>query len=477
MDTLIPVVLCGGSGTRMWPLSRAGHPKQLLALSGERTLLQQTVGRLAGLDVAAPIVVTNEAQRFMVYEQLAAIGCEPAHIIAEPAGRNTAPAAAAAALLALRDQADALLLLLPSDHLIRQHAHFQALVETALPAARDGLLVTFGIRPDCAHTGYGYIRQGEALAGGALHRVAEFVEKPDTARAEAFVAGGQHYWNSGMFLFRADAYLAELQRLQPDMLAAVTAAVEAGHGDPPYFLLGAERFAEAANASIDYAVMEHTDRAAMIAAEDLGWSDIGSWSALAEVCEQDEAGNNLVGDVIAEAASDCYIRAESSVVAAIGVDHLVIVQTADAVLVTTKDKAQDVKKVVERLNADGRAESLWHRRVHRPWGSYEGIDTGERFQVKHIVVKPGAALSLQMHFHRAEHWIVVRGTARVVCGDEVRLLTENQSTYIPLGTVHRLENPGKVPLELIEVQSGAYLGEDDIVRLDDQYGRDLRAAG
>ncbi|WP_308445875.1 mannose-1-phosphate guanylyltransferase/mannose-6-phosphate isomerase [Chitiniphilus purpureus] len=475
---ITPVILCGGSGTRMWPLSRAGHPKQLLALSGEQTLLQQTALRLKGLSHAgAPIVVTNQEQRFMVQEQLHAIDLAAAQVIVEPVGRNTAPAAAAAALLALRDDPQALLLLLPSDHLVQRPEVFHDLVGQALSAAERGCLVTFGVQPNCAHTGYGYIRRGAALdMATGVHRVARFVEKPDEARAAEFVAAGDYYWNSGMFLFRADRYLAELGKAQPEMLAAVDDAVTHGRAEAPFFMLEATRFAEVPSESIDYAVMEHTDAAAVITAADLGWSDIGSWSALAEVCEHDGAGNNLVGDVIAEAAQDCYIRAESSVVAAIGVEHLVIVQTPDAVLVASKDRVQDVKKVVERLNADGRTESLWHRRVHRPWGSYEGIDRGERFQVKHIVVKPGASLSLQMHYHRAEHWIVVRGTARVVCGDETRLLTENQSTYIPLGTVHRLENPGKVPLELIEVQSGSYLGEDDIVRLQDQYGREPDAA-
>ena len=468
---LIPVILSGGSGTRMWPLSRSAYPKQFLPLVGEKTMLQQTALRIHDMpDLAAPIIISNAEQRFIVAEQLRAISVKPSSILLEPVGRNTAPAVAVAAVAALRLDPNAVMLVWPSDHVILDEDKLRRYVERAARLAQDDYLVTFGIKPESPHTGYGYIRRGKGLDDGA-YEVEAFVEKPDHKTAEAFLADGGYYWNSGIFVLKASVYLEELAVHQPAMLEQARLAVEHAKEDLDFVRLDEAAFSVCPSESIDYAVMEHTSRAAVVEAADLGWSDVGSWSALSEVVERDESGNTLTGDVLVEDVRDCYIRAESRMVAAIGVENLVIVETSDATLVTTKDRAQDVKKIVERLNAEGRGESVFHRRVLRPWGSYEGIDAGERFQVKRIVVNPGAALSLQMHYHRAEHWIVVKGTARVVNGERDILLGENQSTYIPLGEKHRLENPGKVPLELIEVQSGSYLGEDDIVRFDDQYGR------
>lgn len=390
----------------------------------------------------------------------------------EPVARNTGPAIAAAALIASKDDADAVLLVLPSDHMIENDDVFRAVVEKALPQAAEGKLVTFGIEPTEPHTGYGYIRRAAARgASGNVFEVDSFVEKPDEARARAFLAEGGYYWNSGMFLFRADAYLRELALHAPDVLEQVTQAVGLAKQDLDFLRLDRDAFAASRSDSIDYLVMERTSHAVVVAAAGIGWSDVGTWSALAAISPRDEQGNTLQGDVIAFDATNTFVRSESRMVAVLGVDDLVVVETADAVLVASKERAQDVKKIVDRLNAAGRVESELHRKVARPWGTYEGVDSGDRFQVKRIVVNPGASLSLQMHYHRAEHWIVVRGTARVVNGDTTLLLSENQSTYIPLGTQHRLENPGKVPLEMIEVQSGAYLGEDDIVRFEDNYGR------
>ncbi|WP_321895786.1 mannose-1-phosphate guanylyltransferase/mannose-6-phosphate isomerase [Paraburkholderia heleia] len=470
--TITPVILCGGSGTRMWPLSRSGYPKQFLSLCGDLTLLQQTARRLDGLaDPAAPLVISNEQQRFLVAEQLREIGVQ-ACVALEPVARNTGPAIAAAALIASKDDADAVLLVLPSDHMIENDDVFRAVVEKALPQAAEGKLVTFGIEPTEPHTGYGYIRRAAARgASGNVFEVDSFVEKPDEARARAFLAEGGYYWNSGMFLFRADAYLRELALHAPDVLEQVTQAVGLAKQDLDFLRLDRDAFAASRSDSIDYLVMERTSHAVVVAAAGIGWSDVGTWSALAAISPRDEQGNTLQGDVIAFDATNTFVRSESRMVAVLGVDDLVVVETADAVLVASKERAQDVKKIVDRLNAAGRVESELHRKVARPWGTYEGVDSGDRFQVKRIVVNPGASLSLQMHYHRAEHWIVVRGTARVVNGDTTLLLSENQSTYIPLGTQHRLENPGKVPLEMIEVQSGAYLGEDDIVRFEDNYGR------
>ncbi|WP_410498577.1 mannose-1-phosphate guanylyltransferase/mannose-6-phosphate isomerase [Chitinibacter sp. S2-10] len=471
--SITPVILCGGSGTRMWPLSRSNHPKQFLNLYGNGSLLQQTAARLQNLpDVAPPLLISNNEQRFLVAEQLRAAGVSNPKIVLEPIGRNTAPAVAAAAIIALENDPDSLLMVLPSDHVIAHGDVFQQLVLQAAGVAAQGKLVTFGIVPTEPHTGYGYIRRGIALAtDDTSFEVAAFVEKPDSATAAKFLASGDFYWNSGMFMFRADIYLAELARFQPKILEQVKAAIRGSTRDLDFLRLDTDAFEACPSDSIDYAIMEHTDHAALIVAADLGWNDIGSWTALAEVTPTDSHGNNIIGDVVVEDVKNSYLRSENRMIAALGVEDLIVVETADAILVAHKDKVQDVKNIVNRLQAAGRSESVMHRKVFRPWGSYEGIDSGARFQVKRIVVNPGASLSLQMHYHRAEHWIVVSGTARVVNGEQTLLLTENQSTYIPIGATHRLENPGKFPLEMIEVQSGSYLGEDDIVRFEDTYGR------
>ncbi len=469
--TLYPVILSGGSGTRLWPLSRAALPKQLLPLASELTLVQETVLRLDGLPgVAASLIVCNNEHRFLIAEQMRQIGIDPLGIYLEPVGRNTAPAAAVAALVLARRDPDAVMLLLPADHLIKDVTAFHAAIGEGLVAARDGHLVTFGIVPDSPHTGYGYIQQGEALAGTTACRVARFVEKPDLASAEAFVASGDYYWNSGMFLFPALRFLDELRSLRPELVSACEAALARGQRDLDFHRLDRAAFEACPADSIDYAVMEHTRHAAVVPA-DMGWNDIGAWSALWAVGEKDANGNVSRGDVYLDGVRDSYLRAESRMIAALGVRDLIVVETADAVLVADRGRAQDVKKVVDHLKAMNRSEHELHTRVYRPWGWYEGIDAGERFQVKRIMVKPGEKLSLQMHHHRAEHWIVVSGTARVTRDGKEELLTENQSTYIPLGTTHRLENPGKIPLHMIEVQSGTYLGEDDIVRFEDVYRR------
>ena len=466
---MIPVILSGGSGTRLWPLSRQAYPKQFLALAGEDTMLQATWQRVAELASAAPLVVANEDHRFMVAEQLRELGCTPAAIVLEPVGRNTAPAIAVAALQATADGTDPLLLVLPSDHVIADAAGFRAAVAAATPAAQNGKLVTFGIVPTAAETGYGYI---QAVAGGdaPVRAVARFVEKPDAATAAQYLASGQYFWNSGMFLFQASRYLAELERHAPAMLAACRKAFAAAARDADFVRLDKAAFAACPSDSIDYAVMEKTADAAVLPI-DVGWNDVGSWSALWEVAQQDGDGNAHHGDVIALDCRDTLAWGDRRLLAMIGLRDIVVVDSDDALLVAHKDHVQDVKEVVARLKAEGRSESNLHRKVYRPWGAYDSIDMGERFQVKRITVNPGAALSLQMHHHRAEHWIVVSGTAEVTRGEETLLLSENQSTYIPLGVTHRLRNPGKVPLELIEVQSGSYLGEDDIVRFEDVYGR------
>ncbi len=473
--TLQHVILSGGSGTRLWPLSRAHYPKQLIPLLGDRSLLQDTVARLHGLDVpqAPPLVVCNEQHRFMVAEQLRLLERGDGRILLEPVGRNTAPALTLAALAARADGDDPVLLATPADHVVRDAAAFRAAVAQGLAEAGRGAVVTFGIVPDRPETGYGYIRQGPAQGPG--YRLAGFTEKPDQATAEAYLAGGDHLWNSGMFLLRASVWLAQLERFQPDMLAACRRAWEGGRADGDFCRIDAEAFTACPEDSIDYAVMEPLARAgdvpALVIPLDAGWSDVGSWDALWAVGGQDEDGNVTRGDVLSHDSRGNLVFAEHRLVGTVGVEDLIVVETADAVLVARKDRVQEVKALVDRLKAAGRDEVLHHRKVYRPWGSYESIDAGERFQVKHIIVQPGASLSLQMHHHRAEHWIVVRGTARVTRGDETFLLSENQSTYIPLGEVHRLENPGTIPLELIEVQSGSYLGEDDIVRFEDHYGR------
>ncbi len=470
--SIYPVVLCGGSGSRLWPMSRGGYPKQYLKLTGDYSLLQQTVLRLKNLkEVTAPLLISHDDQRFLVAEQVRKVGIVPESIVLEPAGRNTAPAVAIAALMVTAKDPDGLMLVMPSDHVIREEAIFSALVDEAAAVAELGKLVTFGIKPTSPQTGYGYILRGDALGPANAYKVQSFVEKPDLATAERFVGDGRYYWNSGMFMLKASVYLSELRRLNPDMLLKAELSLERSLRDGDFTRLNKDAFLACPADSIDYAVMEKTTQAAVIEAAGLGWSDIGSWDALADIGTKDNAGNTLVGDVLTDRVNGSYIRAEHRMVAAIGVDNIVIVETADAILVAHKDKVQDVKKMVERLNASGRSESVTHRKVYRPWGSYEGIDSGSRFQVKRIIVNPGSQLSLQMHHHRAEHWIVVKGTALVDNGEQHLLLTENQSTYIPLGTTHRLKNPGKIPLELIEVQSGAYLGEDDIVRFEDTYGR------
>ncbi|MDD5363768.1 MAG: mannose-1-phosphate guanylyltransferase/mannose-6-phosphate isomerase [Gallionellaceae bacterium] len=469
---LHPVILSGGSGTRLWPLSRATLPKQLLPLASDRSMLQETVLRLDGLmGMGRPLVVCNNEHRFLIAEQLREIGVEPFGLFLEPIGRNTAPAAAVAALQLIKGDPEAVMLLLPADHLISDVPAFHAAVAEGLKAVGLGCLVTFGIVPDAPETGYGYIQQGTAMDGTDACQVARFVEKPDLAAAEGFVAAGDYLWNSGMFLFSCRQFLDELQAHRPDILAACEQALATSHKDLDFCRLDQAAFAACPSDSIDYAVMEKTAHAAVVPA-DIGWNDIGAWSALWEVGQRDADGNVVRGDVWLEGVNNSLVRAESRLVAVLGVQDLLVVETADAVLVADRSRAQDVKKVVEHLKAAKRCEHEFHTRVFRPWGWYEGIDEGERFQVKRIAVKPGAALSLQMHHHRAEHWIVVRGTARVTRGEEVFLVSENESTYIPLGTRHRLENPGKLPLEMIEVQSGAYLGEDDIVRFEDTYGRD-----
>jgi len=464
---LIPVVLSGGSGTRLWPLSRELYPKQLLPLVGERTMLQETLLRLAGMDAAAPILVCNDAHRFLVAEQMRQLDIRPQAILLEPVGRNTAPAIA---LAALRAPPDALLLVLPADHMIRDVPGFQAAVRAAVPAAEAGKLVTFGIVPTAPETGYGYIKQAAAAGGEGARPIERFVEKPDAARAAAFLSEGGYYWNSGMFLFRAERYLAELDIHAPDIAAAARAALQGSEPDLDFVRVEKTAFEACRSDSIDYAVMEKT-RDAVVVPLAAGWSDVGSWAALHEALPCDGRGNVSKGDVIAEDSSGCYFYAESRLVSAVGLKDHVVVETKDAVLVAPRDRVQDVKQLVARLKAEGRQEHSLHREVFRPWGSYDSIDNGKRFQVKRLMIKPGAQLSLQLHHHRAEHWIVVSGTARVTCGDKVFLLEENQSTYIPIGEKHRIENPGRIPLHIVEVQSGSYLGEDDIVRFEDRYGR------
>lgn len=468
---LHPVVLSGGSGTRLWPLSRQDRPKQFLALIGERSLYQESVLRAAGLPgVQAPITVCSEAHRFTVGEQLESIGVESGGILLEPAQRNTAPAIALAALHAVQRDADATLLVMPADHMIESESDFHKAVERAETLAAEGWLVAFGITPDYAETGYGYIRRGEAL-GNEGFQIDRFVEKPDRDTAEQYVADGGYAWNSGMFLFRAQRYLDELAIHAPAIVEAAQKAHASAAVDLDFIRVDEQAFAASPSDSIDYAVMEKTSRSAVVPVS-CGWSDIGSWSSLWAVAKRDGDGNRTDGDVITIDTRDSLVHtSERRLVATVGVDEVVIIDTADATLVAHKDRVQDVKKVVDQLRGEGRREHLSHRKVHRPWGSYDSIGVGARFQVKHIVVKPGAALSLQKHHHRAEHWVVVSGVAEVTCDDRVFELRENESTYIPLGSVHRLRNRGNEPVELIEVQSGSYLGEDDIVRLEDVYGR------
>jgi mannose-1-phosphate guanylyltransferase/mannose-6-phosphate isomerase len=475
---LYPVILSGGSGTRLWPLSRAALPKQFLPLVSEKTLFQETLQRLENFpDMAAPLVVCNHEHRFLAAEQMLAIGVTPFLQILEPVGRNTAPAVACAAFAAHESahqagDEQATLLVLPADHLIQNSAGFHAAIRAALALAEQGKLVTFGINATHPATGFGYIERGAPLAAdGHSFTVASFVEKPDPDTARQFLASGNFFWNSGMFVFKAATYLEELQRHRPDIYQAAKKSWQHSRRDLDFCRLDEKEFAACPSDSIDYAVMEHTQAAAVVTV-DIGWSDIGSWPSLSDVCPHDAAGNALRGDVYAAQTANTYVRAESRMVAAIGVSDLIIVETSDAVLVMHKDFAQDVKHAVEYLKQAERSEHLLHRRVYRPWGYYEGMDLGERFQVKRIMVKPGARSSMQVHQHRAEHWVIVSGKARVARGEDTLVLYENQSIYIPLGVKHRLENIGEEPLYLIEVQSGGYLGEDDIVRLEDDYKRE-----
>ena len=466
-----PVILAGGSGSRLWPASRAMYPKQLLPLASKASMLQETVSRLSGTGNLADsvIVVCNEAHRFLVAQHLQDIGVQ-ADILLEPEGRNTAPAIALAALQATKDGAEApLLLVLPADHVIADRDTFQAAIGEAAAAAADGKLVTFGIVPSGPHTGYGYI-EADAAGSGATP-VKAFVEKPDLATAEAFVSGGRHFWNSGMFVFGADTYLEELGRHAPDMLAACKAAMDTASPDLDFVRPDAERFAACPSDSIDYAVMEKTDEAMMVPL-DAGWSDVGSWSALYDISAKDDAGNASSGDAILEGCRNSLVSSESRLVAAVGLEDVVVVETKDSVLVTSKDSSQDVKAVVDRLKREGREEPSLHRQVYRPWGSYDSLENADGFQVKRLIVNPGAVLSLQLHHQRTEHWVVVRGVATITLGEDEFELHPNESTYVPLETKHRIANFGTEPVHIIEVQCGDYLGEDDIVRFEDEYGRE-----
>jgi len=467
---LTPVILSGGVGSRLWPLSREYYPKQLLALVGNNTLLQDTVLRLKGLpEQSPPLMLCNETHRFLVAEQLRRIGVSPANIILEPVGRNTAPAVAVAALAAV--DPNALLLVLPADHMIADTAAFREAVTAGIPLAQANYLVTFGIVPNCPETGYGYINATDAIEDTVALSVERFVEKPDMETAQQYIDSGNYYWNSGMFLFKASQYLKELEMFNPDIVGTCRIAMENALEDQDFLRLDAASFKACPSDSIDYAVMEKTNAAVVIPLE-AGWNDIGAWSSLWTISDQDDEGNVVIGDVLTQNVHKSYLRAEHRLLTAIGVEDLVIVETADAVLVAHKDQVQDVKDIVSRLKAMKRNEAYLHRKVYRPWGYYESLDIESRYQVKHITVNPGASLSLQLHYHRSEHWVVVKGTARITRDDETFILTENQSTYISVGVKHRLENPGKLPLEMIEVQSGSYLGEDDIVRYEDVYGRE-----
>ena len=472
---LVPVILSGGAGTRLWPLSRELYPKQLLPLVGEHTMLQDTVLRLAGLNAAPSVVVCNEAHRFLVAEQLRLINAPAQAIVLEPEGRNTAPAIALAAHAALSAASaagtageDVLLLVLPADHVIRNAKAFRDAVQVAMSAARAGHLATFGVVPHAPETGYGYIRRG--AAEGPAWRIERFVEKPERVHAEEFVASGEYYWNSGMFVFGARRYLDELQRLAPDIATTCERAYRAAQRDLDFTRIDATAFASCRSESIDYAVMEKT-AAAVVVPLDAGWSDVGSWSSLYDACDKDAEGNVRKGDVLSVDTHGCYLYAENRLLATVGLSDHVVIETKDAVLVAPRSRVQEVKALVAKIKSSGRSEHLLHREVFRPWGSYDSLDHGERFQVKRLIVRPGGVLSLQLHHHRAEHWVVVSGTARITRGEEVFLLEEDQSTYIPIGVRHRIENPGKIPVHIIEVQSGGYLGEDDIVRFEDQYGR------
>jgi len=462
---MISVILSGGSGTRMWPYSRSMYPKQFLPLVGENSMLQETVLRLGGS--VEPLVVCNEDHRFMVAEQLRAIDINAHSILLEPVAKNTAPAIVLAALQVIEKGGDDIMLVLPADHVIPNTSAFQEALGVAKDQASDGHLVTFGIVPTYAETGYGYIR---AEANTAARPVDEFLEKPNAEKAQAYVDSGNYFWNSGMFMFKASVYLEEVEKYAPEMLAACKEAMAQAKTDLDFIRVDKNEFEKCPSDSIDYAVMEKTESAVMVPL-DAGWNDVGSWASLWSVCDKDDHGNAVKGDVILEDTHNCYIQSEDKLIATVGLEDTVVVQTDDTILVASKEKVQEVKAVVSKLKELDRTETQLHRKVYRPWGNYDSIDHGERFQVKRIVVKPGAKLSLQMHHHRAEHWVVVSGTAEVTNGDQTLLLKENESTYIPLGVTHSLANPGTIPLEIIEVQSGSYLGEDDIVRFEDVYGR------
>ncbi|NTU96628.1 MAG: mannose-1-phosphate guanylyltransferase/mannose-6-phosphate isomerase [Chlorobiaceae bacterium] len=469
---IIPVILSGGSGTRLWPLSRALYPKQLLPLAGEHTMLQDTVLRLESVAERGPVYcICNESHRFLVAEQLREINADTGGIVLEPFGRNTAPAAAVAAMLVAAKYPGSLMLLLPADHVVVDRGAFGSAVAAGERAARDGRLVTFGVLPVSPETGYGYVRvTAEGRDANGVFPVREFVEKPDTQTAAGYLASGEYYWNSGIFLFSPETYLGELGRMNPEMIIASRQALSKAKEDLDFLRLDAGAFESCPSDSIDYAVMEKTSKAALVPL-DAGWNDVGAWSALWDVQERDEDGNVRKGDVLVHDVQNSYIQSTHRLVAAVGLEGHIVVETADAVLVASKDRVQHVRKLVEELQKNKREEVVTHRRVYRPWGFYETVDFAERFKVKRINVKPGASLSLQKHQHRAEHWVVVRGEAHVTLDRKLIVLSEDQSTYIPVGTIHRLENRGSLPLELIEVQSGSYLGEDDIIRIEDRYGR------
>ncbi len=468
---IVPVILSGGTGTRLWPVSRESFPKQFWPLIGQHSMIQETALRAVGAGFAAPIVVCNHEHRFMVAEQLREAGIADTRILLEPVGRNSAPAILAAALLVAERDPDAILWMMAADHAIQDLPALHDALAIAARAAQAGHIVTFGMQPTAAEIGYGYIEVGAGLAGiEGAHAVTRFVEKPSAATAADFVAGGRHMWNSGMFVFTAATLIAEMERHAPDLVAAVRPAVSKRETDLDFIRLEPAAFAASPAISIDYAVAERTDRAAVVPAT-LGWTDVGSWGALWELGAKDAAGNVALGDVLLEDATNCYVRSDGTLTAVVGLQDVVLVVTGDAVLAMHRDRAQEVKKIVDRLRAQKRPQGTAHNRVYRPWGFYESLIQGTRFQVKRIVVKPGAKLSLQKHFHRAEHWVVVGGTAIVTRNDEILTLHENESAYLPLGCVHRMENPGRIPLTLIEVQSGSYLGEDDIVRFEDTYGR------
>jgi mannose-1-phosphate guanylyltransferase/mannose-1-phosphate guanylyltransferase/mannose-6-phosphate isomerase len=471
---LYPVILSGGSGSRLWPLSRAHYPKQLLPLAGDNTMLQDTALRVSdGMRYHAPLIIANNEHRFIVAEQLQQVGVSPYAIVLEPLGRNTAPAVTVAALMLLRQDPDAIMVLLPSDHVIGDQQAFAAAVDKAAQAAGAGQLVTFGITPRHPETGYGYIKQGDAVASqNDIYSVAAFVEKPDISTAEGYLASGDYLWNSGMFVLPAQVYIEEIGRLAPDILKHCTAALEKSFSDLDFVRLDEAAFAACPSDSIDYAVMEHTARAAVVPA-DIGWNDVGAWPALWDIAEKDERGNVCLGDNLLLDVSNSYLRAEDDrLIAAIGLEDLIVISTDDAVMIAPKARAGEVKDLVDSLKSQDRSEAIHHRRVYRPWGDYKDIDQEERFRVKRIIVKPGGILSLQKHKHRSEHWVVVKGTATVTCGEEESILRENQSVYIPKGVVHRLANAEAEPLHLIEVQVGDYVGEDDIIRIEDTYGRD-----